>query len=519
MTFLIVPLTAPTFDQAKADLVRARELGADMVEWRLDHMSTLQTSEWKALGEAAGAGLAILVTPRSPEEGGVWQADDAERLRRLAEAARFAERCCCDLELRTWERWRPACVDALPRGAASTDRRLVLSAHDFRQRPHDLCRTVERMNEIAECSIAKVVFHARHIAECFELFDLMRMNPKPVIAIAMGEAGVTTRILAKKFGAFGTFASIERGKESAPGQVTIEEMKRLYRWDAIGPDTAVYGVIGHPVGHSMSPAIHNAAFGHCGLDAVYVPLLVEPAYDYFEDFLREALARPWFGLRGCSVTIPHKENALRFVRRDGGFVEPLAERIGAVNTLTFDGGRVSGHNTDYAGALDALTQALGCSRADLRGLEAAVLGAGGVARSIVAGLRDCGCRVTIYNRTAERAQGLADEFGCATAPHEERVRPESRVVVNCTSIGMHPDLDATPLPAERLRPDMAIFDTVYNPIETRLLREARQIGCRTIDGVSMFVNQAAAQFERWTGRPAPLDVMREMVVRRLTGRP
>jgi len=519
MTLLIVPITAGTFEQAKADLLRARAAGADMVELRLDCMANLAEADLAALRQTAGEDIRLLMTPRGREEGGAaWGIHDPERLARLFAAAPYAE--LVDAELAVWEAGvesRDRIVRTVSRLSRGTPggARLILSAHDFAQRPAALCRIVARMNEIAECDVAKVVFWARHISECFELFDLMRANPKPVSAIAMGEAGLITRILARKFGAFATFASLEAGKESAPGQITIDEMKNLYRWDAIRPDTAVYGVIGNPVGPSMSPAIHNAAFARAGVNAVYVPLLIEPTYEHFEDFLREALARPWFHLRGVSITIPHKANALRFARRHGGEIEPLAERIGAVNTLTFRAGRIEAHNTDYAAALDALTDTLGCSRGDLRGIEAAVLGAGGVARAIVAGLCDCGCRVTIYNRTAERAKQLADEFGATAAPNDERVRSDTKIVVNATSIGMHPNTDETPLPADRLREDMTVFDTVYNPLETRLLREARAAGCRTVDGVTMFVNQAAAQFERWTGQPAPRERMRDIVVRHL----
>jgi len=519
MTLLIVPITAPTLEQARADLLRARELGADMVELRLDHMAGLANEDFRTLRKLVGDALPILATPRAPEEGGIWDAGDSLRIRELARVAHCAN--LVDVELTAWERSPDVrerlLLDVFGKLRGSGPR-LVLSAHDFKQRPVNLCRIVERMNEVEECEVAKIVFHARHISETFELFDLMHGNAKPVVAIAMGEAGVITRLLARKFPmAFGTFASLEKGKESAPGQVTIEEMKGLYRWDAINRGTAVYGVIGNPVAHSMSPAIHNAAFERCGVNAVYVPLLVEPAYEYFEDFLREALARPWFGLLGCSVTIPHKANALRFARNRHGEIEPLAERIGAANTLTFNGaGSVRAHNTDYAGALDALTTAMGCSRTDLRDAEVAVLGAGGAGRAIVAGLRDCGCRVIIYNRTAERAKQLADEFGCTAAPLEARVRPGTKIVVNTTSIGMHPNVGDTPLPADRLRPGMVVFDTVYNPIETRLLREAKQVGCRTVDGVAMFVNQAAAQFELWTGKPAPRELMRDVVIRRLS---
>lgn len=516
MTRLIVPMTSPEFDDALDDLRRAAHFGADAVEIRLDHMNDLSEEQFRALRAADGVPATWLLTPRSRDEGGVWDADDMNRVSRLIELAPYAS--LCDVELATWERSaniRQKVRLAVSRLDGDAGPRLVLSAHDFRGRPADLLRRVERMCELTDCDVVKVVFFARHISESFELFDLMRQAPKPIIALAMGEAGLITRLLARKFGAFGTFASLATGKESAPGQVTIAEMKSLYRWDAQGPDTAVYGVIGHPIAHSMSPAIHNAAFETCGVDAVYVPLLIEPTYEHFVDFLRHALERPWFGLRGCSVTIPHKENALRFARQRGARIEPLAERIGAVNTLAFRDDGLDARNTDYAGALDALTQTIGCERHDLRGVPVAVLGAGGAARAIVAGLCDCGADVTIYNRTAERATKLAAEFGCTARPNDERVRPDTRIVVNATSIGMHPRVDDSPLPAERLRPDMTVFDTVYNPIETRLLREAGEIGCRTVDGVAMFVNQAAAQFELWTARPAPRDVMRRVVLERL----
>ena len=172
-------------------------------------------------------------------------------------------------------------------------------------------------------------------------------------------------------------------------------------------------------------------------------------------------------------------------------------------------------NTDYRGAMDALCTGIGCTREELGGSSVAVLGAGGVSRAIVAGLRDCGCRVTIYNRTFDRARTLAAEFGAEARPLEQAADHGADVVINCTSIGMWPKVDDTPLPADALTGKPAVFDTIYNPIETRLLREARQCGCRTVDGVSMFVNQAAAQFERWIGRPAPIDILRGSLLRRL----
>jgi 3-dehydroquinate dehydratase/shikimate dehydrogenase len=514
MTLLIVPITAPTYDQAAADIAAAKAGGADAVELRLDYLADLRDQHIEALYRtAASVGLAVILTARAREEGGVWDADDMARISRLIELAPHGD--LCDVELATWKRSaniRQKIGLAIERLAPNATARLILSAHDFKQRPANLARLIVEMNEIEHCDVAKTAFHAAHISETFEAFDLMHENANPVIAIAMGEAGVITRILAKKFGAFGTFAALENDKASAPGQITLDDMKNLYRWDAQDQHTAVYGVIGNPVAHSMGPAIHNAAFTEIDYNGVYVPLLIEPSYEHFADFLDEARSRPWFNLQGCSVTIPHKDNALRYARERGAHIEPLAERIGAVNTLTFSPTHVEAHNTDYAGALDALTDVLHCERSDLNGMHAAILGAGGVARALVAGLRDCGCRVTIYNRTPEKARRLAAEFDADAAPLDERVRPDTQIVVNGTSLGMHPHTTDTPLEAHRLKPEMLVFDTVYNPVETRLLREARELGCQTVDGVTMFVNQAAAQFQRWTNHPAPRDLMRQVVL-------
>jgi len=184
-------------------------------------------------------------------------------------------------------------------------------------------------------------------------------------------------------------------------------------------------------------------------------------------------------------------------------------------TPTLRRGPINAYNTDYAGALDAITAGMGIERKDLRDVPTAVVGAGGAARAIVAGLTDAGAKVTIYNRTVERARELAADFLCSFAGLDELPRMSAGLVVNCTSVGMHPNVDATPVPAELLQPGMTVFDTVYNPAETLLLRQAKQMGARTIDGVAMFVYQAAAQFHLFTGQSADRDLMREVVLRSL----
>ena len=194
----------------------------------------------------------------------------------------------------------------------------------------------------------------------------------------------------------------------------------------------------------------------------------------------------------------------------------MAAKIGAVNTLVFESdGSVAGYNTDYAGALDALTGTLGTTRANLAGMTTAIIGAGGVARAVVAGLTSLGARVTVYNRTVEKAAQLAGEYDCESAPLGQLESLDAQLVINCTSIGMHPAVEASPMPARCISGDMIVFDTVYNPVETLLLRQARAAGAQTVDGVSMFVNQAAIQFKLFTGVEPPRELMQEVIARHL----
>jgi len=193
-------------------------------------------------------------------------------------------------------------------------------------------------------------------------------------------------------------------------------------------------------------------------------------------------------------------------------VEPLAEKIGAVNTVLIDAdGKLNAYNTDYAGALDALTSTLKIKEADLNGMAVAVIGAGGAARAVVAGLSNAGAKVKIYNRTVEKGQKLAAEFDCDFAGLEDLAGLDAKLLINCTSIGMHPNVDATPLPKKCLKKDMTVFDTVYNPPQTMLLKQAKEKDAKTVDGVSMFISQACSQFKLFSGKAANTKLMRKTI--------
>jgi 3-dehydroquinate dehydratase/shikimate dehydrogenase len=520
MTYVAVPISATNLDQAKRQMEGAVAAGAEMIELRTDYLNGLRKDLALALLAEAKqkipAGLPVIVTCRDPREGGVGGHPEGLRVEILV-AALAAGADFIDLEFANFSRPEPgrrvrAALADCPGG------RLILSAHDLDGSFPNLRQLYREIRQACPEAIPKLVYTARHINDCFEAFDLLHETKGDLVMLCMGQAGLISRVLARKLGGFVTFAALDEQAATATGQLTIGTLKGLYRYERIDATTEVLGVIADPVGHSLSPAIHNACFAEQGMNRLYLPLLVQGGEAELDQFLDHALARPWLDFRGFSVTIPHKHSALKYVHAKGGFVEPLADKIGAANTLILDPWATSSaqhllaYNTDYAGALDAISAGMRIERRDLWNVPVAVVGAGGVSRAIVAGLTDIGARVTIYNRTVERARELAAEFGCRSAGLDQLSEMDAELLINCTSIGMHPNVDATPVPAEYLQPDMTVFDTVYNPAETLLLKQAKQKGARTVDGVAMFVNQAAAQFRLFTGQSANTDLMRKAVM-------
>jgi 3-dehydroquinate dehydratase/shikimate dehydrogenase len=494
-TKLTVPIAAKNLDQAQRQIEAAKAAGAEMLELRVDYFEGLSADLVTGLvGEikSSADAIPVIVTCRDATEGGAIDHPRHLRVDVLVAAVKAGAEFI-DFEYANF-------LDAASRErieaalSESPNARLILSAHNFETKFDDIGKLCRDILAASPTAIPKLVYTANHINDCFEAFDLLYEADGDRIVFCMGAAGLISRIVAKKLGSFVTFASIDPKSATAPGQLTIEQFKELYRGDSIDSETELFGVIADPVGHSLSPAIHNACFGEQGTNRLYLPLLVQGGREEFDAFLRNAFERRWLNFRGFSVTIPHKQSALDYVRANGGFVEPLAEKIGAANTVIADpDGKLAAYNTDYAGALDAITAGMEITRADFKDMPVAVVGAGGVSRAIVAGLSDAGAEVKIYNRTVEKAERLAAEFNCEFAPLDELRNLDAKLVINCTSIGMHPKVDATPVPQGSLKGDMDVFDTVYNPAQTLLLKQAADKGAKTIDGISMFVNQAMAQ--------------------------
>jgi shikimate dehydrogenase len=263
----------------------------------------------------------------------------------------------------------------------------------------------------------------------------------------------------------------------------------------------LYIVVGNPIGHSLSPVMHTSALAHSGLDGCYHAFQVEniaAAVDGIRGL----------GIRGASITIPHKIAVLPYLDE----VDSMAANIGAVNTVFNKDGVLYGYNSDWAGAVKALSE-----KTVIKGKKVAVIGAGGGARAIGFGLKQEGGIVTIINRTKSRGEKLASDLGCLFMPLAELTKLPYHIVVNATPVGMTPDVNSMPLSPNLMEPEMVVMDVVYNPLKTRFLQEAENIGCTTVDGVSMFVHQGAVQFELWTHKKAPVDVMRKVVLEALTG--
>lgn len=525
MTRLCCSILVRDPQQARRDALRAVEHGADMLELRLDALHSVldePPEQWQR--DTAVAALAKLVddlnvpvvlTCRPASEGGLTSADEETRLTLLAAVAHDVA-AYVDLEWKTLHHtggWPWAFLKLS--GARPEATKIILSDHDFAGRPAGLISLFADMSE-SRADVVKLAWRARSIRDNIEAFELLRDAAKPTIALCMGEEGLASRVLAKKFGAFLSFASLDESTAAADGQLPLTVMKRLYRWDAIKRSTKVYGVVGHPLDHSLSPHVHNAAFEAADCDGIYLPMLVQPGYESFKAFMESFLAFEPLQLSGLSITLPHKHNAFRYIRERGGIVEPWAQRIGAANTVRIErrGGELhlEAMNTDADALVDTVASVAG-GREVLRNRKVGVIGAGDTGATAVAGLAQLGCEITIYNRTYERARALADEYAgeaeVRAAPLSDLPLGNFDVLLNTTSVGMFPNVAASPAPGVSFRGGQIVVDVIYNPPKTRLLEQAEAAGARVVGGEAMFLAQAAAQFQIWTGQEAPIEKMRE----------
>ncbi len=541
MTLLCVPIAGDDAGTMLADAAEAKASGADIVEFRVDRLFEGEGDDagWRAVLRLSDESpLPCIVTCRAASEGGEYDGDDASRLA-LYEALGAADRPPRYLDLEHAAYARSAnlrqkahlAVDH-PGQLRDLGTRLILSAHDFQGRPSDLARRAAAMQAEDAASIVKIAFRARSVRDNLEVFDLLAERVKPMVALAMGEEGLLSRVLAPKFGAFLTFASLRDAAATAPGQPSIGDLLGLYQFRGVGASTKVYGVLGYPVAQSLSPLVHNAGFRAPGVehDGVYLPLPVPPEWEHFKATALDLLHHPGLDFRGASVTIPHKQHLVRLAREQGWEIDDLSAATGAANTIVSDGptGPVRVMNTDGPAAAECLRRAMGW----LKGRRIAVIGAGGAARGVVAALVREGATVAVYARQKEQAERIADDLKhlpagagsegkAVAAPWDKLCGSCCEAFVNCTPLGMAhgPAPEGSPIPRaefEHIPQGTVIMDTVYNPVRTPMLEAALDHNLPIVEGVSMFVRQAALQFEAWTGREAPVAQFERLVRGRLS---
>jgi len=475
---LCVTVTALTTRELR---IRRDEIAdADLIELRLDSVADPDVA-----GALAGRRRPVVVTCRPRWEGGAFDGSEEERRRLLTEALALGAECV-DVEWRA----RSDELMSLTRG-----QRIVLSMHDYDGVPRDLADQVRAMGATG-ADVVKVAVRPRCLRDCLSLLEIGRARSQhaDLVLIGMSEYGLVTRVLPARFGSVWTYA----GLQSDVGQLTPSSLIEEFRFRDVSDATKVYGLVGQPVAHSVSPAMHNAAFRDARLDAVYLPL---PAVDP-DDFITFARA---LGIDGVSVTTPFKVPLFKRI----GDASAAARRIGAVNTIRMTNGHWTTDNTDASGFLQSLND-----RFPLAGTRASVLGAGGAARAIAIALAAGGAVVSIHARNPNGAEEVAGFVSGRALPWPPAPGTWD-LLVNCTPIGMHPHVEETPIGAERLT-GRAVYDLVYNPPTTRLLREATAAGLETFGGLEMLIEQARQQFHLWTGVWPSAAVMREAALKRLS---
>ncbi|KAG6756993.1 hypothetical protein POTOM_037293 [Populus tomentosa] len=508
-TLICTPIMADSVDKMAILMAEAKSVGADLVEIRLDSLKDFNpNSDIKTL--ILHSPLPTLFTYRPMWEGGQYSGDEKPRLDALRLAMELGADYI-DVELKVAHEF-----NELLRGNKPGKCKLIVSSHNYENTPsvEELGNLVARI-QAAGADIVKIATTALDISDVARIFQITvhsQVRSVPIIGLVMGERGLISRILCAKFGGYLTFGTLESGVVSAPGQPTIKDLLDLYNFRQIGPDTKVFGIIGKPVGHSKSPILFNEAFKSVGINGVYVHLLVDDIALFLQTYSSTDFA-------GFSCTIPHKEDALKCCDE----VHPVAKSIGAVNCIIRrqNDGKLFGYNTDYVGAISAIEEGLRASQnvsntvgSPLAGKLFVVIGAGGAGKALAYGAKEKGARVVIANRTYERAKVLADIIGgdAITLADLENFHPEDGMILaNTTSIGMQPKVDETPVSKNALRSYSLVFDAVYTPKITRLLREAEESGAKIVTGLEMFIGQAYEQFERFTELPAPKELFQKIM--------
>ncbi|XP_061348497.1 bifunctional 3-dehydroquinate dehydratase/shikimate dehydrogenase, chloroplastic-like [Gastrolobium bilobum] len=502
-------LTSQSVEQIVSDMYQAKAQGADIVEVRLDLITNFKPSRDLQI-ILTNKLLPVLIVYRPKWEGGLYDGDENMRLEALQLALELGADFI-DVEMKAASRFKT--MVGHKRNHNSPVKIIVSCCVDGITPPkEELLQLIVKIIATGAC-IIKLVTHAADITEITRIFSLLPYCQAPLIAYSVGERGLISQLLCPKFGGFFVYGSLAGNQ--IPGLPSLDSLREAYKLEHVNADTKVFGLISKPVSHSKGPILHNPSFRHVNYNGIYVPMFVDNLKEFFNTY-----ASPDFA--GFSVGIPYKEEVIRFCDE----VHPLAQSIGAVNTIIRRprDGKLVGYNTDCEASITAIEDALiehGCNDggaslgSPLAGRLFVLVGAGGAGKALAFGAKSRGARVVIFDIDFERAKSLASAVFGEAHPYKDLVKfqPEKgAILANATPIGMHPNTDRISVAEATLGDYRLVFDAVYTPRRTRLLKEANAAGAITVSGVEMFLRQATAQFNLFTGLQAPEEFMREIVL-------
>lgn len=449
---ICVVIKGPSLKAAQ-EQIQAALTHADLVELRLDLFDDLDIGQLKCP-------LPMILTLRVASQGGKYNGDEKERLATIRRLAALKP-AYIDLESHV----DPAFVKEMPVP-------VILSHHDFTETPQDIDKVYQEMTK-TPAALYKLAFKANSTSDMLRLLTWINQSPKNVIAISMDTYGQPSRIVGPVVGSKITYACLDQELQTAPGQLSARELRELFHYQDLNPQTALYGIIGYPLTASMSQHTHNHVLKTLGLNGVYLKMpLQDNEMHLFFEMIRK------LPFKGLSVTVPHKERVIPFLDA----IDPKAEAIGAVNTIVWEEGRLKGYNTDCIGALDALEQ-------DVRGKKVMIIGAGGSAKAIAYEAVKRGALVTILNRTVAKGEELAKTLGASSGTLTQ-IPSDYDILINSTS-------DQLPIDPTFLIPKATVMDIITRPKDTLLLKHAQEKGCKIVYGYNMFREQAIHQFELW----------------------
>lgn len=521
MTHIAAPIMLGDPATARRIAGEALAMGADLIEWRMDMAEAAAIQQ--IFSDPIVRGAPWILTIRPTWEGGKFGGDESARLDLFRTCLQYHPRYI-DIELEAWER-DPRFAQFYCRLETNRRPKLILSSHHFDKKPADTAGILARIARHPEVNVAKIAFQAADLADAIEALELYApLKHYPGLSgvfLAMGDFGVISRTLAGKFGAEFTFGIVPGNAPTAAGQPSIRDLKDVFAMQLQQKSWQVCGLVGWPVAQSVGPHMHNAAMRAIDFPGVYVRLPLAGDYGSLAHILDRLRNSAAMNICGVSVTIPHKENAHRFVRQRGGRIDGVD--IGAINTILFPPHAPPiGFNTDAPGALAAILRGAALSDEELRGRRAAIIGAGGAARGIASILASRQCAVDLYNRTPQRAAELihdlaAHGFHCNAFALSELGAHPFDMLIQCTPVGMHPHIDAMPIAEDTpIAPGTIVMDTIYNPRITKLLSWASRRGAVCVPGLEMLIEQGALQFSRFTGHSPPLGIMREAAEKALS---